>query len=70
MADARKAAIILLQTVAECIKEAGEIPSGHLYAMLMGFIDLDTYNLVIESLQRAKLITVDKHLIKWAKEAN
>lgn len=51
----------------DCIPEGefptGGIPSGHLYARLMGNCSLDTYNLLIATLQEAGKIQVMAHYI-------
>lgn len=59
---------IACEVVLECIKEAGDkgIPSGHLYAMLMSHINiqLETYQLIIETLKQSKQITEQHYLLK------
>lgn len=60
-----KATILIVKAVADAIKELGEVPSGHLYARLQGTLSLNTYNRVIDFLKKAKLITVQNHLITW-----
>jgi len=44
-----KAALGVLQAVAEAIREVGEVPSGHLYANLMGILTLGQFERVIEN---------------------
>jgi hypothetical protein len=51
--------------VAEAIKELGQVPSGHLYAALMGQMSLDDYNAVLSMLRRQKLVRVNNHLVTW-----
>lgn len=50
----------------EAIQGAGDkgIPSGHIYAVLQGKVDLDTYSLIIRCLERAGKITNENHLLK------
>lgn len=50
------AAVNALLAVAECIRELGEVPSGHLYARLMQVMDYTTYCRLIEVLERERLI--------------
>ena len=52
-------AIYVMQAIYDAIKEAGEdgIPSGHLYAILSGKLNLETYQLIIDSLIEADKIT-------------
>jgi hypothetical protein len=67
--DARRqleAAFRGLQALAEIIRHAGEIPSGELYARLMGKVTLDDYTRLVETLKRADLITeTPAHLLRW-----
>ena len=58
----------LIKAIADAIKELKEVPSGHLYARLMGKLSLDQYNTVIEILTDAKWIKVEYHLITWIKD--
>lgn len=51
--------------VAESVREAGEIPSGTLYALLAAHVSLDGYQKVLGILTRAGLISVHSHLIRW-----
>lgn len=52
--------------VAETIRELGQVPSGHLYARLMGVIELHQYEQVIDLLIDARLIERDRsHLLRW-----
>lgn len=60
-----EAYIELHKVIAEAIREAGEIPSGHLYAQVMGHMTLATYERIVETLIGAKLITRSSHLLKW-----
>lgn len=58
----KRAALAIL----EAITAAGDngIPSGHLYAALMGKMSLDTYNKFIDALVCAKKITNEGYLLK------
>lgn len=61
------AAIRVIRDVSETIRELKEVPSGHLYARLMGILTLEQYEQVLDILKGAKLIQVDgSHLIRWA----
>jgi hypothetical protein len=52
--------------IAESIRELGQVPSGHLYARLMGIMDLHQYEQVIELLIDARLVERDRsHLLRW-----
>ena len=63
-----KAAIGVACAIADAIRELHEVPSGHLYAELMGHLSLDQYQAIIDGLERAKLIKVENHLITWIEE--
>lgn len=51
--------------VAQAIQELGEVPSGHLYANLMGVLSLEQYQAIIQTLKDQKLISESMHLLKW-----
>ena len=72
MNQAEKTVLEAIVAVGIAIRELGEVPSGHLYAMLMTQgCSLDVYDAILGKLTGAGLITVsDQHLIKWAGPAN
>jgi len=43
-----RAAMQIVLAVSETIRDLGRVPSGHLYAQLMGRMSLETYNLIID----------------------
>ena len=54
-------------TVGDAIRELGSVPSGHLYARLMGHLSLEEFNEIISTLVRAGLVRRDaNHLLVWA----
>lgn len=56
----------LILAVSETIREAGEIPSGHLYAMLLDRLTLNAYDAMIAILIRGKLVEQDRsHMLRW-----
>lgn len=55
--------------LAEAIEALGEVPSGHLYARMMGHMDLETYQAVITQLKRAGLVAESNHLLTWTEGA-
>ena len=61
------AALQALAALAEAIRDLGEVPSGHLYAVVMSSgMSLATYQSMIDRLKGAGLIAVDgSHLIRW-----
>jgi hypothetical protein len=60
------AAVRVAHAIAESIREVGEIPSGHLYARLMGIMDLRQYEQFIDILIDARLVErKPSHLLRW-----
>jgi hypothetical protein len=60
-----KTAITIVAAVAEAIRELGSIPSGHLYAQVMGRIDLAAYTKIIGTLKNAGLVAEQNDLLTW-----
>ena len=61
-----KAALGVVMAVADCIRELRTVPSGHLYARLMGHISIDDYQSVIATLVRSGLVREHpSHLLEW-----
>jgi len=60
------ASINLVRTVADIIKELGEVPSGHLYAQLMPYnISLQAYETIIRVILSTGLVQQKNHLLIW-----
>jgi len=56
----------IVVAVAETIKELGSVPSGHLYARLMGHMNLETYEGIIGVLVRKGMVRQEpSHLLVW-----
>ncbi len=51
--------------VGDAIRELGEVPSGHLYAQLMGRLSFDSYNHIIGLLKQAGLVSEKHNLLTW-----
>lgn len=52
--------------LAECIRDLGSVPSGHLYACVMGYMSLETYEALIGILVDAgKVRRHPSHLLEW-----
>ena len=61
-----KAAVEIIKAVADTIKNLKRVPSGHLYAHLMGYMDIDQYEQIITILIHAGLIEkTDAHELIW-----
>ena len=60
------AALQTLAAVAQAIRLLGEVPSGQLYAQLVGQLSLSDYDAIIRTLKGASLIEeTPAHLIRW-----
>lgn len=60
------AVVRIAQAVAETIRDLREVPSGHLYARLMGVMTLQQYEQVIDLLIDAHLVErTPSHLLRW-----
>jgi len=61
-----KAAVEVMKAVASVVKELGSIPSGHLYAQLMGKMSFNSYEKMTGALERMGVIRIDgDHLITY-----
>ena len=59
-------AVQVVGAIADAIRELGSVPSGHLYARLMGHVSLATYQTIISNIANTGLIRVDgNHLLVW-----
>lgn len=64
-ADQVNAALRVTLAAAEAIREAKEIPSGVLYALLMSRMDLAGYEAMLRNLKGAGLVTETAHMLRW-----
>jgi hypothetical protein len=60
-------ALKMTMAMAESIQGLGQVPSGTLYAHVMGRISLETYEKMIDTLVRAGLVRKQGDLLAWAK---
>lgn len=65
MTNQEKAALQVVLAVGSAIKELGSVPSGHLYARLMGQMSLETYTKIINILVKTGAVTNEGHLLTW-----
>ena len=64
--DDIKLALRLTATVAEAIRDAGTVPIGKLYAVVMGHLTLGQYQSIIDQLKNAGLVVEsENHLLAW-----
>jgi hypothetical protein len=59
------AGVLATLAVAEAIRELGSVPSGHLYARLMGQLSVESYGAIIRTLKGAGLVEEKSHLLTW-----
>jgi hypothetical protein len=57
--------VALAEILGEAIQGLGRVPNGHLYARVMGKIDLGDYNEAIKVLKDAGLVKEAIHVLKW-----
>jgi hypothetical protein len=64
--DKVKMVLEFMNSVVDAITAAGPhgIPSGHLYAVFMGAMTLDTFQTMIDTLVKAGKITNNGHLLR------
>ena len=55
----------IVSAIAEAIRDLGSVPSGHLYARVMGILSLDQYNQVIGILKKQGLVKESYHELTW-----
>lgn len=60
-----RGAALVVAAVAATIRDVGPIPNGHLYAQLMGKMDLETYTKILDLLKRADLIKEENHVLTY-----
>ena len=58
-------ALDMLKAIADAIKELEKVPSGELYARLMGHLSFSDYSKAIEILKGAGLIDEKNHELIW-----
>ena len=55
----------VVNCIGRVIEDLGQVPSGHLYANLMGKMDLNTYNEIIGILVESGKVKQESHLLTW-----
>jgi hypothetical protein len=60
------AVLTAVKALADAIRELGSVPSGHLYASIMGSVSLENYTAVLDILKRAGLVSEDgSNMLRW-----
>ena len=60
-----RAVFDVLAAMLEVIRTKGEIPSGELYAWVMGKMDIRTYEAMIATIKRTGLVVEKNDLLMW-----
>lgn len=60
-----KASLEVLKALADTIRELKSVPSGELYARVMGVLTLNQYQSAIQTLKRTGLVKESGHLLTW-----
>lgn len=60
-----KVALAAIMAIGAAIRELGTVPSGHLYARVMGYLTLDQYNRIIGILKASGKVTESNNLLSW-----
>jgi hypothetical protein len=60
-----KVGLATMLAVSESIREAGSIPEGHLYAVLIDRMDINAFNSLVRALVRTGLVKSENHLLTW-----
>ncbi|MCI0665882.1 MAG: hypothetical protein L0220_32910 [Acidobacteria bacterium] len=56
------------KAIAFTVRELKSVPSGHVYAGLMGEIDLTIYTYLVDSLVKAGLVRKSGNVLHWTGE--
>ena len=60
-----EATLKVVMAIAEAIRDLGTVPSGHLYARVMGILSLDQYNQIVGILKNQGLVSESHYELKW-----
>ncbi len=64
--EQKKAALEAVLAISDAIHDLGEVPNGHLYAQVMGYLTLDQYMQILGILKRAGVIEESvAHVLRW-----
>ncbi|MGH9876165.1 MAG: hypothetical protein ACRD5H_00875 [Nitrososphaerales archaeon] len=58
-------AMMVVQAMAEAIREVGSIPEGTLYAVMMNFVNLEGFKSAANALVNAKVVRRENCLLTW-----
>ena len=64
--EQRKAALAVVLAASETIREAREVPTGHLYAVLMSFgCDMEQYRQIENILIGSRMVAKSGEMLRW-----
>lgn len=63
--DQVRAAVNTVVVLTETIRELKEVPSGVLYAQVMGHMSFENYQAAIALIKRTKLVSEENHVLRW-----
>lgn len=59
-----------IESIMDIVRTAKSIPSGHLYAHLMGSVSLDQYQAFLSAAKQTGFISESNHLLTWTGPAD
>jgi len=60
------AGLARVRAIADCIRDIGAVPSGHLYAQVMSRLTIGEYDKIIGILKNAGMVTESSsHMLTW-----
>jgi hypothetical protein len=59
------AGLDIMRGVIETIRDAGQVPSGTVYAALMNTMDLPAYDKMLDLILGTGLVRRDGHMLTW-----
>jgi hypothetical protein len=68
-ADQLKAGLAALRAIADAVRELGSVPSGHIYAAVMGTMDITAYEKAITLLCNSGVIRKSGDMLHWTLDA-
>jgi hypothetical protein len=58
-------ALMTMRAVIETVRDAGRVPSGTIYATLMGRMDLPAYETMVALIVGTGLVRLENHELIW-----
>ena len=64
-ADQMSFGLDVIRAIVETVQEMGSAPVGPFYAVLIGSMDLDTFDRLLDFVLKTKLVRRDGNLLVW-----